>query len=261
MKYTPKAFQKNVNVSETSLLKDFFVLLGGLFALMVLLYIVLGFGVDLIVPRLSLRAEKMLGVPFQQFYSETEKNASSEKLEEMLTELVGLTTGEKRTYQVSLVQNDLFNAVALPGGLIVIYSGLLDAVESDQELAFVLAHELGHFAHRDHLKGLGRGLLLYLFISIVAGPDNFASDFLGESLVGVQMQFSQRQETIADLFALDLLNRRYDTVDGAVSFMKKIIEKEKSHLSLALFSTHPAPESRLFALKDEIREKGYKISP
>ncbi len=261
MKYIPKAFKTNVNISETSLLKDFIVLLGGLFAVMAVLYVLLGFGVDLLVPRISLQAEKILARPFLQFYAEAEENMSSAQLQGMLSELLQVMPEENRDYRVSLVKKDIFNAMALPGGHIVIYSGLLDAVDSDEELAFVLAHELGHFVHRDHLKGLGRGLILFTFLSVVAGPDNFASDFIGESLVGVQMQFSQRQETQADLYALGLLNRRYGKVNGAIAFMKKIAAEEDAQVFVDFFSTHPQSESRIAALMDEVNKKGYSLSP
>ena len=45
------------------------------------------------------------------------------------------------------------NAVALPGGNIVVFAGLLKEIKSENELAMILGHELGHFAHRDHLRG------------------------------------------------------------------------------------------------------------
>jgi len=68
----------------------------------------------------------------------------------------------------------------------------------------VLAHELGHFANRDHLKGLGRGLILWIISAGILGQDNAITDLAGRSLIGVQMKFSQAQETKADLFALEL---------------------------------------------------------
>ncbi len=257
LKYTPKESKTNVNVSQFSPLKDFFALLSGVLGILVALYLILGLCVDYIVPLLSAKAELVLASPFQEIYTDTEDNASSKKLQELLQGLVDAMPEKRLPYQVSLVNRELFNAMALPGGQIVVYSGLMDEIKSDHELAFVLAHELGHFVNRDHLKGLGRGLLLYTFLRLFIGPDNFATDFIGQSLVGVQMQFSQQQETAADLFALNLLHKRDGEVTGAISFMKKIAKREEGARFLNYFATHPHAEHRISTLKKEIENKGY----
>jgi Zn-dependent protease with chaperone function len=54
------------------------------------------------------------------------------------------------------------NALAVPGGAIVVTAGLLRILETEEELAFVLGHELGHFVGRDHLRGMGRAAALQL---------------------------------------------------------------------------------------------------
>jgi Zn-dependent protease with chaperone function len=63
-------------------------------------------------------------------------------------------------YKIHIIPDPRINAMALPGGNIVVFSALIKETGSENELAFVLAHELGHFANRDHLRGLGRRLLL-----------------------------------------------------------------------------------------------------
>jgi len=257
VKYTPKELKGNVNVSHTSPIKDFFLLSGGVLAFLVVIYVILGFCVDLITPHLSVETERTLGRPFEKIYAGAEKNEDSQKLWLLLKGLEEVMPEKKMPFKVHLVKNEAVNAVALPGGNIVIYTGLWEEVNSDKEIAFVLAHELGHFANRDHLKSLGRGLLLYSFLAITIGSDSSLTNFIGQSLTGVQMKFSQHQETMADKYALDLMNRRYGQVAGAIEFMQKIAAKEnRGHLAY-YFSTHPHPETRLDIMKSEIREKGY----
>jgi predicted Zn-dependent protease len=71
------------------------------------------------------------------------------------------------------------------------------------------------------------------------------------------MQFSQHQETEADLFALDLLNKRYGHIAGATDFFEKLA-KEDTHGRLAyFFATHPYPQNRIATLQEQIQQKGY----
>jgi Zn-dependent protease with chaperone function len=257
VKYTPKELKENVNVSHTSPIKEFFLLLGGVLAFLVVIYVILGFCVDLIAPLLSEETERTLGRPFEKIYAGAEKNEDSQKLWVLLKGLEEVMPEKRMAFKVHLLKNTAVNAVALPGGNIVIYTGLREEVDSDEEIAFVLAHELGHFANRDHLKSLGRGLLLYSFLAITMGSDSSLTNFIGQSLTGVHMKFSQHQETMADKYALDLMNRRYGQVAGAIEFMQKIAAKEKRGHLAYYFSTHPHPETRLNSMENEIRVKGY----
>ena len=172
MKYTPKELETNVNISHTSPLKEFFVLSGGVFVVLIAIYVLLGFCVDLFAPRIPFDVEQALSKPFESIYAAAEKNEKSQRLEELLRALTEVMPEKRMPFNVYLVNNREANAMALPGGNIVVYTGLMDEIESEKEITFVLAHELGHFANRDHLKRLGRGLLLYSVFTILIGSDN-----------------------------------------------------------------------------------------
>ena len=79
------------------------------------------------------------------------------------------------------------------------------------------------------------------------------------SLLNVEMKFSQRQEKMADLWALDLLNNRYGHVSGAADFFEKMSKKEKKGRILYYFAPHPYPENRVKTLEEQIQEKGYLV--
>ena len=103
--------------------------------------------------------------------------------------------------------------MALPGGLIVVTQGLLDQVESENELAFVLGHELGHFRNRDHLRALGRGVVISLFFAVVTGNDVAG---LGIKATDLTLRgFSREQETRADEFGLAIVHAEYGHVNQA----------------------------------------------
>jgi len=260
MKYTPKELHQNVNVSQTSALKELFLLLGGALGILIVIYIVLGFAVDLIVPRLSPGIEGHLAKLYAQRFADEEQTAAGKYLQELLEELVKeIPEDPGGHYYVHLVSSSQTNAVALPGGHIIVLSALTEELDSENELAFILAHELGHFANRDHLRGLGRGLVMMTISAFLFGVDNELTGFLMNSLLNVEMKFSQHQETKADLFALELLNKRYGHIAGATDFFQKATKKETRSRLAYYFATHPYPEDRVTSLQKQIRKKAYAV--
>jgi len=260
VKYTPKELKDNLNIARTSLLREFFLLSGGILTITVIVYAALGLAVDFAVPRLSPGIEHRLGRMYAGIYADADGGKAEKRIQRILDGLASVQPeGNGWRYRVHLVQDTRINALALPGGQIVIYSGLLDVVDSENELAFVLAHELGHFAHRDHIRGLGRRLVMLILVTSVFGQDSSVSRFIYNSLMDVEMKFSQRQEEAADFWAVDLLNRRYGHAGGAVDFLETIARKEKRGRFVYFFSTHPYPLNRIKALQEYIMIKGYRV--
>lgn len=257
MKYTPKELEGNVNISDTPPIKEFTILLIGILGILIGIYMALGLAVDLIVPWVPQRIEKNLGGVFLENYGIGVKTPASEQLQQLLDSLTGALPENELSFKIHLIEQSQPNAMALPGGHIVVCSGILKDVGSENGLAFVLSHELGHFAHRDHLRGLGRGLILWAFSAVLTGNNSVITDFLARSLVNVEMKFSQRQETMADLFALDLLQQRYGHVGGAEEFMENVCMKEKRGRLSYYFASHPHPRNRIKAMEEYIKEKGY----
>ena len=165
---------------------------------------------------------------------------------------------QERDYRVLYVQDSAVNALAIPGDRIIIYSGLVKQVESENELMMVLAHELGHFANRDHLRGLGQGLLLQVAIASFIGDGGWV---LSSAAAGVaalsKAQYSQLQERQADEFGLALLQQTYGHVAGATDFFARL--SQQKGLGLDFLSTHPAPGNRVAELKRLIEQQNYQI--
>jgi Zn-dependent protease with chaperone function len=119
---------------------------------------------------------------------------------------------------VHVQRSDMFNAVTLPAGHIVVFTGLLENIDDENELAFVLAHELGHIHHRDHLKSMGRGIIFLMASTAMLGSDSTVSQVVSQSVNITDRQFSQTQEKDADRFALHLLSASYHHVGDSVTF-------------------------------------------
>ncbi len=258
MKYTPRELHGNVNVSKNSPLKEFFILLGGVLGLLLLTYIALGFAVDLIVPRLPSGTEQRLSALFVDKFSQKKPTPVEQQLQQLLDSLVAVLPQETNTaYQVHVISSKQANALAVPGGHIIVLSGLLKELHSENELAFVLSHEIGHFANRDHLRRLGRGLVLSAFSIFLTGLDNNITQFLMQSLLNVELKFSRDQEIKADSYALTLLNKRYGHVAGATDFFARIATQTVHNRLSYYFATHPYPQDRIAALQVQIRENRY----
>lgn len=107
--------------------------------------------------------------------------------------------------KLSFVRTPMPNAFTLPGGRVLVTSGLLETLDSPDELAAVLAHEYGHVQARDSMTGLYRNMGLGIFLEAVTGGSGIAQQLvlLGGQLA--ELRFTRTQEERADAFALQLM--------------------------------------------------------
>jgi len=162
------------------------------------------------------------------------------------------------TFRVQVDDSEIANAMALPGGLIVVTQGLLDQVESENELAFVLGHELGHFKNRDHLRALGRGVALSLFFVVVTGSDVAG---VGIKAADITLRgFSRGQESSADEFGLSLVYEEYGHVDQAWRLFERWDADDNSIRDLVSYlSTHPETDERIAEMKAYADRQNWRL--
>lgn len=259
MKYTPRLPETNDNVSPSSPLKELAVLAGGLLAIIIGIYLILGFAVDLIVPRLSPALERRLAAPFLHTVTGIDNTADTTraKVQDILDRLQKNCAELPFPLQVHVKKGATINALAFPGGHIVIFQGLLDEVESENELAFVLAHEMGHYANRDHLRGIGRALVFVTVSTLTLGPDSPVANVLGSALNLTEMRFSRSQENRADTFGLEALQCLYGHVGGGTDFFNKIPADQDPGRFGHYFASHPENRRRIAHLEELARNKNY----
>ena len=142
---------------------------------------------------------------------------------------------------------DRENAFMGFGGQLSITSALLNNAESENELAFVICHELGHFVHRDVIRGLSTKLVLQLFQSFIGlgGADLSA---INTGLNASVLSFSRSQETTADEFAIDCVAEKYGHINGFETFFKRMAKKSsflEENAALKYLSTHPLSTKRI----------------
>jgi Zn-dependent protease with chaperone function len=258
VKFTARQPGINVNVSPIHPLKEFAILAGGLLAVVVGIYLVLGLAVDLIVPRLSMDMEKKLAGAFIGKIVENEDAADTTRsLQALVDRLQDRCAPLPYTITVHVTESDAVNAAALPGGHMVVFTGLLAEMASENELAFVLAHELGHYANRDHLRGMGRALVLMTASTLLLGADNSINSMIGQGMALTELSFSRKQERQADEFALETLYCHYGHVADATSFFSKIPEDGDPGRFGHYFASHPENRRRISHLEDLAQARGY----
>ncbi|MGC4047938.1 MAG: M48 family metalloprotease [Armatimonas sp.] len=146
----------------------------------------------------------------------------------------------------SLLASDVTNAMALPGGQVFVTRGLLDSVTSDDELAGVMAHEVGHVARRHALKHIGENGVAIALLSLVGRRDIRMLGLVMNILRGLAR--SRELESQADEVGLGLAAAAGYDPRGLVRFLESINGGKTSKLE-AYFLTHPLPEKRIEACR------------
>ncbi|MGY4476866.1 M48 family metallopeptidase [Bradyrhizobium sp. USDA 3364] len=166
--------------------------------------------------------------------------AAFEKLVGELRAAAGLDN----SVQSGVLATPVPNAFALPGGKVYLFDGLLAKAESPDEIAGVLAHELGHLRHRDSMRELihngGTSFLIGLLFGDITGSG--ALIFASRSLV--TSSYSRDAETNADTFAIETMHKLGRPAKPMGELMFRVTGKEGGK-GFSIVSGHPLTEDRL----------------
>ncbi|MEM6945793.1 MAG: M48 family metallopeptidase [Pseudomonadota bacterium] len=147
--------------------------------------------------------------------------------------------------RVDVLDHELVNAIAMPGGRIFLFRGLIEKAESPEEVAGVLAHEMGHIVHRDPTTGVLRAAGTAGIFSVVLG-DIFGAGILaaaGEAMLNASYQ--REVEGRADVTALEMLAEAgLPSRPFAKFFIRLRDEYGDSSAVMAYFSSHPSLSGR-----------------
>lgn len=152
------------------------------------------------------------------------------------------------------------NAISLPGGFIYVTRGMMSFVQSSDELAFVLAHEVGHVDERHHVALIQRDFFFTIVISLVLGRDPSTAQI--GNLVGTLLArgFSREAEFEADTAGVTLAHRAGFNAGAGLQFMERLRTAEGRDPSSVevLFHTHPALAERIVRVRALLRQLGYR---
>ncbi len=259
MRFVPRQPDTSVNVSKTHPLAEASTLLIGLSLLFALIVALLVFLVEIGLYFIPVEKEAKL---FENWLPDDLLTVAPH--DERLLAAQNLTDRLARhwpdapyKFRVEIDTSEIPNATALPGGLIVLTKGLLDQVESENELAFVIGHELGHFHNRDHMRALGRVLVLSVALAVSSGGD---SSGIGVNVADVALRgFSRHHESRADEFGLMLVQSQYGHVNQAWRLFERWDEGGSGHAAdlVSYLSTHPDTGDRIVELQTLAQSRGW----
>ena len=159
-------------------------------------------------------------------------------------------------WEVNTLTTPEINAYAMPGGKIMVYSGLVEKLQlSDAEIAAVLGHEVSHALRehtRERVSRVYEQKVALLGLAVITGVDPSVMD-LADSVAAVtfQLPHSREQEAEADIMGLELMARAGYDPHAAIGLWQKMIAAEKSAPPQFL-STHPASADRIAQLERHI---------
>lgn len=166
----------------------------------------------------------------------------------------------KVPFTIKVIDSDVVNAFALPGGFFYVHSGLILRADSEAELAGVMAHEIAHVAARHGTKNATKGEIAQMATIplILLGPGGWAGYGLYEGLnFAIPMsflKFSRDAEYEADYLGLQYMYAAGYDPNAFVTFFEKVEAEEKRQPGTVpkFFSTHPPTPERVVSIQKEI---------
>jgi predicted Zn-dependent protease len=182
-------------------------------------------------------------------------------LETFTNPLLSSIPDKRYAFHVYIIEDPTINAFALPGGYVVLHTGLLLAAESAEEVLGVLAHEISHVTLQHGIRKLLDSLGLLLIVKSVLGDQSgIWGELINNGAFLLNQKFSRGFEREADETGfLYLLNARIDP-RGMIGFFQRLREESEKAGTLALeetlnfLSTHPDPGSRIKYLNRKWRQ-------
>ncbi len=163
-------------------------------------------------------------------------------------------------FTIKVIDSDVINAMALPGGFFYVNSGLILAADEEAEMAGVMAHEIAHVSACHAARGQTRANLLqmasipFIFMGGGIGYAGYEASGLA-GMFGI-LKFSRGFEAEADYLGVEYMYRAGYDPSAFVSFFEKIqaLEKKKPGTISKAFDTHPQNADRIEKSQDEIRK-------
>ncbi len=211
--------------------------------------------------EIPIDTEEKIGDALSDFYLKDETKVHTPALDSALFSithrLLGHIENTNYNYKFTVIQKKDVNAFTLPGGRIVVFTGLIELTDSPEELAAVLAHEMGHAEKKHVTHKLVKELGLTLVMGVLTGGD---AGILGELLHTITSTvFDRKQETEADEYGMHLLEQSGINPIVVATLFKKMEEQGGGFdKRLEMLSTHPHSSNRIKAAQEYRTHNGFK---
>jgi Zn-dependent protease with chaperone function len=218
-------------------------------SILLLAFFGIPFVADRLAPMLPLAIEQRIGDAVDKqaqvmFGGKTCEGAEGQAAFTKLVDKLKTAGGIEMPLEARVISSSIPNAFALPGGKVYLLDGLLKKADKVDEVAGVLAHELGHVQHRDSLRKIiqtgGTSFLIGLLFGDVTGGS--AVLFVGRTLFDAS--YSRDQERAADDFAIDVMHKLGRSPKGLGELLVRVTGNGADK-NLTLLSSHPVSDDRL----------------
>jgi predicted Zn-dependent protease len=202
------------------------------------------------------RIEEKIGETYWTFFRNTEEEVVNKEavsaVDRLLATLCNANQIDRESIRLHLLNAEEVNAFALPGGHIVVYTGLILDCENESELSGVLAHELAHLQLGHIMKKLVKEVGLSVLISMTGG--NGSPEMIRHAVKALTSSAYDRSlEQEADLKAVEYLTKSQIDPEGLANFLFRMAVSESDiRQQLIWLSTHPGGEERAKAILDQI---------
>jgi len=185
------------------------------------------------------------------------------RVEDIGEKIVSVCDRKDIDYSFKVIDEEEVNAISLPGGFVYIYQGLVDKVGSDDELAAVIAHEVGHIVARHSIKKLqgyqGYSLLRILIAQAPVSGSGGAATAADAAFMELLLGYAREDELLADQLGARYTKLAGYDPQGMIDFLIRLREdnRRKPLRAFNYYKTHPYIPDRLRVVKEEM---GGKIS-
>lgn len=165
------------------------------------------------------------------------------------------------SWEFNLVKSPQLNAFCMPGGKIVVYEGILKLMNSDDELAVVLGHEVAHAVARHSNERMSQAVATQLggvALNVALNEKSAETRLLGNLVyglgakVGIMLPYSRKHESEADYMGMILMTIAGYDPHAAAEFWKKMAAQNKGRKPAEFLSTHPSDSKRVRALEKNL---------
>lgn len=193
-----------------------------------------------------------------EYYGEVDDPAALQRIKNISDSLIAVCGRPDLSYHFTILKTDIVNAMALPGGYVLVTQGLMDFVRDDDELAAVLAHELVHVSNRHGVQLYKRGMksmfVNFLVLLLTQSPEAvMAADMYNENRMTL---YGRKAENEADADAVNYLQKSGYDPQAMLRFLDRMRRYELRHPNLLedYFDTHAPTNERIDMVKQRFHE-------
>lgn len=188
----------------------------------------------------------------------------TDKVRRVSSKVIQAAGSNAAAWDIQVFNSKSLNAFALPGGKVGVYTGILDTMENDDQLATVVGHEVAHvkYNHSGERYSQSTMATLGLTVAQVATKDNEYRNEIMQVLglgvtLGYVLPFSRRHELEADKFGLRFMAKAGYDPRQSIRFWQRMSAASSRQAPPEILSTHPSDATRIAELRRELAIMGY----